>query len=99
MIREISTHCDKNSANNIGANTDEYPFCPVGLENNNAMIYCLRRSGLYFQFCNILEKINSLNTRTYLLKKSKFLLKENTILICLMIIKPHFKGDVKIIER
>ena len=25
MIREISSHCDKNSAHNIGANTDEYP--------------------------------------------------------------------------
>ena len=25
MIREISSHCDKNSAHDIGANTDEYP--------------------------------------------------------------------------
>ena len=27
MIREISSHCDKNSAHNIEANTDEYPYC------------------------------------------------------------------------
>ena len=26
MIREISSHCDKNSAHNIWANTDEYPY-------------------------------------------------------------------------
>ena len=26
MIRELSSHCDKNSAHNIGANTDEYPY-------------------------------------------------------------------------
>ena len=25
MEREISSHCDKNSSHNIGANTDEYP--------------------------------------------------------------------------
>ena len=28
MIKEISSHCDKNSFHNIGANTDEYPYCP-----------------------------------------------------------------------
>ena len=26
MGREISSHCDKNSSHNIGANTDEYPY-------------------------------------------------------------------------
>ena len=27
MTREISSHCDKNSSHNIGANTDEYNLC------------------------------------------------------------------------
>ena len=26
MTREISSHCDKNSSHNIGANTDKYPY-------------------------------------------------------------------------
>ena len=65
IIREISSHCDKNSSHNIEANTDEYPYYVRKLKH--FFIFKEPKDPLE-NLCKILERLTRLDDENKFLK-------------------------------